>query len=55
MKNKHTKRNKHWGSSLDALLRTEGKLAAFQARAIKEAAARRKTASKKPAKRKKAY
>lgn len=36
MKKKPKRKNPHWGSSLDDLLRSEGKFEEFQARAIKE-------------------
>lgn len=36
MKKKAKRRNPHWGSSLDELLRADGKFEEFQARAIKE-------------------
>jgi len=39
MKKKTKRKNPHWGSSLDGLLRSEGKFEEFQARAIKEAIA----------------
>jgi hypothetical protein len=51
MKKKAKQRNKHWGSSLDDLLRSEGKLQEFRARAINEVRALSSKRRGKPIKR----